>query len=247
MIERNNEYDPFAASYNRNWGADYRAEALPIVERLLLGRLKTGDAVLDLCCGTGQFTAEVQRLGFNVSGLDASGEMIRYAIGNAPGVSFLVADARDFHFDRKFNGVYSVFESLNHVPDIEGLERAFRCVREHLQPGGAFLFDLNREDAFQVYWNTTDAIVDPDHVIAMKSSYDDKSGIALCDMTVFEPVADGSWRRRDFTVRQTYHSEDDVQEALMNAGFEDVSLIDAGDAGMKGSAGYSRTFFLATV
>src|ERR1022692_3643749 len=52
----NNEYDPFARLYNRHWGVDYRSEALPIVERLLLARLKPGARGRDGCGGHGQFT-----------------------------------------------------------------------------------------------------------------------------------------------------------------------------------------------
>ena len=246
-IQRNTEYDPFAASYNRNWGADYRSEALPIVERLLLSRLPTGAGVLDVCCGTGQFTAEIKKKGFDVAGLDASGEMIRYARENAPDVAFTIADARQFDLGRKFRAAYSVFESLNHVPDMDGLSKAFHCVRNHLSEKGVFLFDLNREEAFQMYWNTTDAIIDPDHAIAMRSTYDELSKVATCEMTVFEPQAEGLWSRRDFTVRQTFHDPTAVQDALYDAGFDDVTLIDASDAGMEGSAGYARTFFLASL
>ena len=71
-ISPNNEYDPFARIYNRYWGSDYRTEALPIVERLLLARPRNGASVLDVCCGTGQFTEEVRRQGYRVEGMDAS-------------------------------------------------------------------------------------------------------------------------------------------------------------------------------
>ena len=48
-MERNTEYDPFARLYNRHWGADYRIEVAPIVERLLLSRVADGASVLDVC------------------------------------------------------------------------------------------------------------------------------------------------------------------------------------------------------
>src|SRR5712672_744251 len=105
-IVRNNEYDPFAKIYNRYWGEDYRAEAFPIVERLLLARLKPRASVLDVCCGTGQFTDRVHRQGFRVTGLDASAGMIGYARQNAPGVALTVADVRDFSLGRKFDAAY---------------------------------------------------------------------------------------------------------------------------------------------
>ena len=119
-IERNREYGPFARLYNRHWGADYRVEVAPIVERLLLSRIPDGSAVLDVCCGTGQFTEQVRQRGYNVAGLDASAEMIRFARRNAPGVKFTVADVRDFKLPHKFAAAYCVYESLNHVPDLTG-------------------------------------------------------------------------------------------------------------------------------
>jgi SAM-dependent methyltransferase len=245
IIIRNQEYDPFAALYNRFWGADYRAEAFPIVERLLLARLRPGASVLDVCCGTGQFTAQVGQLGYEIGGIDASERMIDFARRNAPGIGLTVADVRDFSLGRTFDGAYSVFESLNHVPDVLGLTQAFECVRKHLRPGGPFLFDLNREDAFILYWNTTDAIVEEDIVCLLRMQYDDDSRAAICDITAFE-LRENAWLRDDFTVRQTCHDIDVVQDALFDAGFRDITLYDARDAGMKGDAGYARTFFLAT-
>ncbi len=244
-VEPNREYDPFARLYNRSWGADYRAEVLPIVERLLLSRVTEGAAILDVCCGTGQFTEQIHQMGYAVAGIDSSGEMIRYARQNAPGVDFTVADVRDFSLGRDFDAAYSVYESLNHVPDIEGLGMAFSCVRSHLAPGAPFLFDLNREEAYILYWNNTDAMVEPDNAFITRSAYDEDTRTGICDITTFEAESDGNWRRDDFRLRQTCHTMTAAQAALHEAGFRDVTLHDARDSGMAGDAGYARTFFLA--
>jgi SAM-dependent methyltransferase len=247
-MQPNREYDPFARVYNRHWGADYRIEAAPIVNRLLLSRLEPGAAVLDVCCGTGQFTEEVRRRGFDVAGIDASGEMIRYAKLNAPGLSFTVADVRDFSLGRAFDAAYSVYESLNHVPDIAGLEMAFAGIRRHLKSGAPFLFDLNREEAYILYWNNSDSIVEDDSVCVMRSEYDEEGGTGKYDITAFERTGGGlsAWTREDFTLHQQCHNLDAVHDALFDAGFQDVTMYDARDAGMTGDAGYGRTFFLAT-
>jgi SAM-dependent methyltransferase len=244
-IVRNNEYDPFAQFYNRHWGADYRAEALPVVERLLLARLKPRASLLDVCCGTGQFTGTVHRLGYRIAGIDASARMIAFARRNAVGVPLSVADVRDFSLRRKFDGAYSIFESLNHVPDIAGLAQAFVRIHKHLKPGAPFLFDLNREDAFILYWNTTDAVVDDATVCVLRMEYDPLTAVGTCTAVGFHK-ARNIWKRVDFTVRQTYHDHDAVEEALREAGFNDLTRYDARDAGMTGAAGYARTFFLAT-
>lgn len=245
LIERNREYDAFARLYNRHWGADYRVEVAPIVERLLLSRTTTGASILDVCCGTGQFTETIRSLGYDVAGLDASGKMIAYARENAPAVKFTVADVREFTLGRVFDAAYSVYESLNHVPDTTGLTMAFSCIRRHLKPGAPFLFDLNREEAYILYWNNTDAFVEPDNVFITRSAYDEDTKIGKCDITTFDAEGKNSWRREDFTVCQTCHTMTAAQDALFEAGFTDVTLQDARDAGMSGDAGYARTFFLA--
>ncbi len=243
MVERNTEFDPFAPVYNRDWGAEYHAQAFPVVSRLVLSRLAPQARVLDVCCGTGQFTERVQASGFIVHGIDASEQMIRYARQNAPGVTLTVADVRSFELGKKFDAAYSVFESLNHVPGYDGLDLAFSCVRRHLHPGAPFLFDLNREDAFVIYWNDTHAIVEPDYVCALRSNYDQSSRIATCKLTVFKQEPD--WTRSDFTIHQTCHEIDCVHESLLRAGFSEVSLYDSRDIGMSGDIAYARTFFLA--
>ena len=219
------------------------------MERLLLSRLtESADgppSVLDVCCGTGQFTEQIRQRGYQVAGMDASGEMIRYARLNAPEVHFTVADVRDFSLERSFDAAYCVYESLNHVPDIEGLVMAFACIRRHLKPGAPFLFDLNREEAYLLYWNNTDAIVEADNAFITRSVYDEETKIGRCDITAFDASEQGYWRREDFTVRQTCHSMTAAQHAVYEAGFRDVTLHDARDAGMPGDAGYARTFFLA--
>jgi SAM-dependent methyltransferase len=247
-IQRNCEYDPFARLYNRHWGADYRVEVAPIVDRLLLSRIPAGAAVLDVCCGTGQFTGQIRERGYDVAGLDASGEMIRFARKNAPKVKFTVADVREFSLPRKFEAAYSVYESLNHVPDLKGLTLAFKCIRRHLKPGAPFLFDLNREEAYLLYWNNTDAFVEREHVFITRSAYDEQTKTGTCEITTFDsetPTENNAWSRDDFTVRQTCHTMSAAQDALLKAGFKDVTLQDARDAGMSGDAGYARTFFLA--
>ncbi len=248
QIQPNREYDPFARLYNRHWGADYRIEVAPIVDRLLLSRLggrAAGSAVLDVCCGTGQFTEQIRRRGYQIAGVDASGEMIRYARRNAPSVPFTVADVRAFSLERTFDAAYCLYESLNHVPDKDGLAMAFACIHRHLKPGAPFLFDLNREEAYILYWNNTDALVEPDNAFITRSVYDEETKVGRCDITTFDATGKGEWRREDFTVRQTCHSMSAAQDALFEAGFHDVTLHDARDAGMPGDAGYARTFFLA--
>jgi len=188
-MKPNNEYDPFARIYNRYWGREYRSKAFPLLKRLLLNDLQPNASVLDVCCGTGQLTHRVSQLAFQVSGIDASAGMLAYARKNAPEADLHVADARRFSLGKQFDGAFSVFESLNHIPDINDLTRAFRNVRRHLKPGCAFLFDLNNDDAFRLYWNTVDALVEDDATCVLRMNYEDETRIGTCRFTAFERIA----------------------------------------------------------
>lgn len=241
-VRRNREYDPFADLYNRFWGTEYRSCAQPVVERLLLSRLKPGQSVLDVCCGTGQFASEVTALGYAVTGIDASAPMVRHARRNAPDAKFTVADVRDFNLDQRFHGAFCVFESLNHIADEAGLVQAFQSVRRHLRPRAAFLFDLIGPATFRRNWNTTHAIVEDDLVCGIRMNFEESTGTGTCDITIVDKPP--AWRRRDFTVRQHCHDRATVSDALRTAGFRDVTLYSARDLGMPASYGTDRTFYL---
>jgi len=50
---------------------------------------------------------------------------------------------------------------------------AFGCIRSHLKPGAPFLFDLNREEAYVLYWNNSESIVEEESVCVMRSEFDE--------------------------------------------------------------------------
>ncbi len=244
MGEHSAEYDGFAAVYNRHWGRDYHALAFPVVSSLLLSRLPSNASILDVCCGTGHFTARIHQEGFRTAGIDASSNMLAYARQNAPGIPFTLADVRSFSLQCKFDAAYSIFESLNHLPDLAALEVAFLNIRRHLKRGAPFLFDLNREEAFVAQWNEVNAIVDPDCVCATRSAYDETTRVATCEVTLFNLVQ-GAWNRSDLVLRQTCHNLDAVHSLLLKTGFGAIVLYDAADGGMDEHTAYARTFFLA--
>jgi SAM-dependent methyltransferase len=243
VVQPNTEYDPFAVTYNWYWGADYREQCLPVVETLLLSHLKADALILDIGCGTGQFTAAIARQGYKVIGIDPSEQMIRFARKNAPRTELFVADARDFSLEARFDGAYSVFETLNHLPDRAGLQQAFACIHRHLNAGAPFLFDLNTSDAFETYWNETNALVADDHAWISRTEYDEDSRVGKCHMTVFRRA--GQWLREDFTIRQFCHDLNAVSADLGQAGFHDLAFYDAADAGMDPERNFGRTFLVA--
>ncbi|NEQ25357.1 MAG: methyltransferase domain-containing protein, partial [Microcoleus sp. SIO2G3] len=144
-------YNPFARMYNEYWGPKSCKKKLPVLEKLLLHRLPKDASILDLCCGTGQLVQQLLLRGYQVSGLDTSEEMLRYARENAPDAKFLLEDARSFQFPPTYHAVVSTSVGLNHMMSLEELKSVFQNIYAALLNNGSFLFDLNLEGKFQSY------------------------------------------------------------------------------------------------
>lgn len=214
-------YDPFAWIYNKHWGNSFLPVVLPVMDNLVLAKIPKNARILDLCCGTGQTAQKLTALGYRVTGLDGSPEMLNYARENAPGVEFLLADARSFRLPLKYHAVISVFDSLNHIMSAKELGDVFRSVFSVLRPGGLFMFDLNTEAGYLHEWNGDFSIIEDDHVCVVRSTYSISSRTADFDAAVFR-LSNGSWYRQDFVLYQKCHAAAAVKSALKVAGFTEL-------------------------
>jgi SAM-dependent methyltransferase len=243
MAERYTEYDTFAWFYNRYWGSSFTDRFLAVIEKLLLSHLSPGARILDLCCGTGQLAQLLGDQGFQVAGIDGSEAMLAFARTNAPGVEFTVADARAFTLPPIYHGAVSSGDSLNHLMTLGDLTSAFDNVHSALVEGGSFLFDLNMEEGYRARWRGSFAFVEDENVCAVRGSYDPDEKVGRFALTMFR-LEEGSWRRSDLTLLQRCYSQTQVESALAEAGFRDVSTYDVErDLGISRDVG--RTFFLA--
>jgi len=214
------DYDPFAVVYNRHWGNEFTPRVFPILEHLVLRRLRAGARILDLCCGTGQLAGTLTGLGYRVTGLDGSSEMLRFARENAPGARFIQADARSFSLPQKCDAAVCVFDSLNHVLELEGLTDVFRCVYATLREGAPFFFDMNLEAGFSLTWNDNFGIVEDDLICVVRTTYDPDQKVARFNTTIM--LLDEDWERKDVLLLQKCYSIADILSALAAAGFVGV-------------------------
>jgi SAM-dependent methyltransferase len=216
-------YDPFAWVYNKHWGNSFLPIALPILDNLVLTKLPENARILDLCCGTGQMAQKLKTIGYRVTGIDGSSEMLSYARENAPGVEFLQADARSYRLPLKYHAVVSVFDSLNHIMSTRELGAVFRATYNALRSGGLFMFDLNTEAGYFHEWSSDFTIIEDDHVCVQRTTYNQATRIADFDTTIFR-LKDGSWYRHDVDLYQKCHAPAAVKSALKSAGFTDIEI-----------------------
>ncbi len=217
------DYDPLAWFYNRHWGDAYHRLALAAIENLAPGLCGPGRRTLDLCCGTGQLTRMLADKGCEVTGVDGSEEMLRFARGKVPTGKFYAADARYLRLSRNYQLAVSTFESMNHITSLPELEAVFRNVAAALVEGGCFVFDILTEETYLVEWKKSSAVVEDDNACFVRGGYNPETRIAHADITMFRLT--DAWRRSDATILERYYPVSDVGEALRAASFGSVNLL----------------------
>ena len=130
---------------NQEWNAEKYSSGFSFVYKYGTDVLNLIDAenvhdVIDLGCGTGTLTNELAGMGFNVTGIDASAEMLRTARGNFPALRFIQSDATDFRLDDLVDVVFS--NAVLHWIDRTRQPLMMRCVYDSLRPGGQFVFEM---------------------------------------------------------------------------------------------------------
>ncbi|HEY42375.1 MAG TPA: class I SAM-dependent methyltransferase [Anaerolineae bacterium] len=119
---------------------DYQAETHRLLELIGDHLLSGGDRLLDVACGTGKHL-QLLKEKFEVEGLDLSPELLKIARGRTPDVPYHHADMMDFDLGREFDIVTCLFSSIGYAKTLENLNRAVKCMANHLLAGGILVIE----------------------------------------------------------------------------------------------------------
>lgn len=145
-------FHDYARYYNLLYrDKDYAAETAFVLD-VLKSHGSAPRTLLDLGCGTGRHAMEMAGRGIHITGVDSSETML--ALGresmdrltpktiSAPPPELRHGDARSVRLGRKFDAVTSLFHVMSYQNTEEDALAEFVTAREHLEPGGLFLFDF---------------------------------------------------------------------------------------------------------
>jgi SAM-dependent methyltransferase len=215
------DYNKFAWLYDEEWGY-FGSRIFDVLYRMTGERIAPEARILDLCCGTGQLAKVLSEKGYQVTGLDGSAEMLRYAKKNVPHCKFILKDARTFQFPTAFDVVFSTFDSLNHLMSSKDLKKVFQNVYNCLVAEGVFVFDLNTLKAYKTQWEGYVNVVEKSNSLYVnRAYYDAKRRIAQTHCLIFRRLQ-GTWGRTDVKLYQKYHAASRVQSLLEKIGFVQI-------------------------
>ncbi len=232
-------YHAIARVYDRlNAEIDYSAWADFIescFDRFLKVRPKL---VLDLACGTGSMTLQLDRRGYDMIGIDGSADMLSRAYmrtEEGQNILFLQQDMRSFELYGTVGAITCCLDSLNYLLSVNDLFLCFSCVQNYLDKDGLFLFDVNTPFKFEnIYGNQCYILEDEIPCGESEEATDETAQIYCgwqnfyhpdtknCDfkLTLFEELPNGTYRRSEEYQTEHCFSLEEIKDTLEKAGME---------------------------
>lgn len=202
---------------------------------LLLAKMEQynvdGKHVLDLACGTGEFTVELAKHVFTVAGVDLSEEMLSMANDKAAdaglSLSFFQQNMAELEGLGTYDTVTLFCDSLNYLREEEDISKTFAGVYTHLREDGLFLFDVHSVYKMEkVFANQTFALSDEDVSYIWECFPGEAEHSVEHELSFFvRDEESGMYDRFDeFHYQRTYQASH-YRALLEAAGFEVLELL----------------------
>ncbi len=166
------------------------------------------NSLLDVGCGSGGFLQNITQYYPNVEakGVDLSGVMVEMT--KAKGLN---AEAIDLcKVEGKFDIITAIFDMVNYL-DFKNLRRFLRCVEEHLEEGGHFIFDINTLFAFKVVAAGSFIKDGGDRFVTIDSDYIEEDKTYYMDFTLFEKTGEFFKKSQD-SITQYFYTVAEIQK-----------------------------------
>ena len=209
-------YTDFAYIYDKLIDQDYEKWADYIEEIFKKHNVKP-ELILDLGCGTGSITNILAKRGYDMIGGDLSPDMLNVArdkaYENGLDVLYLCQDIREFELYGTVDAIICTLDVLNYITDPKDLKRVFALIKNYLNPGGIFIFDINTEYKLKNILGNNTFVNDENGIFYIwENEYSEN--ISNQYLTFFAEKNDGLYERFDETHIQRAYTVEEIKEYL---------------------------------
>lgn len=186
--------------------------------------------MLDLACGTGEFSNRFAAFGTSVIGVDISYDMLSIAREKSAeqgnDILYLCQDAAELDLYGTIDGAICCLDSLNHITDYDRLCKAIERVSLFLEKDRLFIFDVNTVYKHKNILGNNTFVIDTDDVYCVwQNEYCEKDNTVNINLVFFVPESDLYYRQNENFSERAY-SEEEMKQALSKAGLEIVGIFD---------------------
>ncbi len=225
----NSQFTALAEYYDRLNGADYGLYAQYV--KNVFEKYGTGkeELLLDLGCGTGSLTLSLSELGYDMIGADASPEMLSVALDRAydanKSILYLNQDMRSFELYGTVDGIVCALDGINYLQSREDVLKCFKLVRNYLNPGALFMFDVNSEQRFKNLGMRDYFLEDDGVYMGWRNDFDEKNGSLEMYLTLFIENGDGTYKKQEETQYEKLWKDEELAHIIKESGLETVAVF----------------------
>lgn len=185
---------------------------------------KTPKLLLDLACGTGEFSCAFAMKGVEVIGVDMSEDMLAVArektADNGLDILYLCQKAEELDLYGTVDGAICCLDSLNHITDINKLSKAVKRVSLFMEEGSLFIFDLNTEYKHRNILGNNTFVMDEEEVYCVwQNRFDEKRLITDINLDFFLEDGD-TYIRSSESFKERAYTKEQIEGILNKAGLE---------------------------
>jgi SAM-dependent methyltransferase len=188
----------------------------------------SGGKGIDLATGTGRIAIALAERGYNMTGADVSTEMLTRAMEAASKkgvkIPFVKMDISKPELKSDYDLVTCCCDGINYIPQSK-LDNSFKAIGERIKSGGIFIFDYSTPYKLNEIIGENVFYEDLQELTYLWTNKKIEGGIAM-RLTFFTRAGKG-YLREDEEHTQYIHTADDIESALINAGFEVKETLDA--------------------
>lgn len=188
--------------------------------------LKVPRSLLDLACGSGSLTVELGALGYDMTGVDLSADMLALAMEKeADGsVLWLCQDMRALDLFDTVDAAVCTLDSINHLLTVGDIREVLKRLRLFIGPHGLFIFDVNTPYKHREELGDNDYIYELDDVVCCwRNRYFPRNGVVDMQLDLFVE-RDGVYERMTDYIRERAYSRRTLEDALRKEGFEVLAV-----------------------
>lgn len=225
-------YDEMMADVNYIAWADFYRQ---VMQRYGL----TSGKVAECACGTGNLTLPLQRMGFAMTGIDISPDMLWQASQKARkeglNIPFIRQDMCHLRLHRAMDAVLATCDGVNYLTAEARVREFFAAAFEALRPGGILVFDVSTPYKLSTQLGNNLLFVDGEqYSYAWQNHYHEATRIVDLELAIFKRQEGDLYRRLDERQQQRAHTFEELQAWLAGAGFSQIACYGDRHMGMPG-------------
>ncbi len=211
----------------------------------------TGGTVVDLGCGTGAMSRLLAGAGFSVIGVDLSEEMLGIAANKdgSEGILYVCQDMTDLELAAPVPVMVSLCDSMNYLVEDGALEATLARVKQFLEPGGIFIFDMNTAYKYEhILADNTFTETREEGSFIWENEFDEESRINTYYLTLYVATDEGNGSDQTFHRFMEEHYQrafamEEITTSICESGLELLAVLDADTLGSP-SATSERLYYI---